>query len=378
MDQYPIPLPKSPVRDWSQLPLDPLSSIFMKLGAIEILMSAGLVCRSWLAAARTPELWRFVDMTRHKLVFLKNVGTMCAMAKVAIDRSGGRMESFWAQQFVTSELLDYIASRANSLKSIRLIACLYISDTSLVRVAEKCPLLEEIECSYHARPAEFYGYVGNVRPQLKRLRIHVEKGYDSDEIEREMEEERRQQLGSDEEDEDEETEEESFEAWEARKNKDAFAIAESLHELRLLQMAGNSLTNKGLYAILDGCPHLECLDISSCSNLPLDNKLRARCARLKHVWLPGQLNRVRCPDLHVIREHEGEDYSNIVRSLSEDEDMHLCAEGETDDGSYGGNYWQDYSSSPPSSPDESSGPELSKVTCDDTRFYTDIHEYYSL
>lgn len=265
------------------------------------------------------------------------------------------------------------------MKSIRLIACLYISDTSLVRVAEKCPLLEEIECSYHARPAEFYGYVGNVRPQLKRLRIHVEKGYDSDEIEREMEEERRQQLGSDEEDEDEESEEESFEAWEARKNKDAFAIAESLHELRLLQMAGNSLTNKGLYAILDGCPHLECLDISSCSNLPLDNKLRARCARLKHVWLPGQLNRVRCPDLHVIREHEGEDYSNIVRSLSEDEDMHLCAEGETDDGSYGGNYWQDYSSSPPSSPDASSGPdELSKVTCDDTRFYTDIHEYYSL
>nr|TKW08487.1 hypothetical protein SEVIR_6G031500v2 [Setaria viridis] len=248
----------------------------MKLGAIEILMSAGLVCRSWLAAARTPELWRFVDMTRHKLVFLKNV--------------------------------------------------------------EKCPLLEEIECSYHARPAEFYGYVGNVRPQLRRLRIHVEKGYDSDEIEREMEEERRQQLGSDEEDEDEESEEESFESWEARKNKDAFAIAESLHELRLLQMAGNSLTNKGLYAILDGCPHLECLDISSCSNLHVDNKLRARCARLKHVWLPGQLNRVRCPDLHVIREHEGEDYSNI-----------------------------------------SSGPdELNKLTCDDTRFYTDIHEYYSL
>ncbi|XP_014755857.1 putative F-box/LRR-repeat protein 23 isoform X2 [Brachypodium distachyon] len=173
MEAEPKPLPVPEVRDWSELTVDALSAIFTKLGTIEILMGAGLVCHSWLEAAKLPDLWRFVSCPRHNVVFSKAGDVMCKMAKVAVDRSDGRMESFWAQKFVSSELLDYIASRGNSLKSIRIIASGYFPDDRVARLAAKCPMLEEIECSHQKHPAYFLKQLGAARPQLKRLRIHV-------------------------------------------------------------------------------------------------------------------------------------------------------------------------------------------------------------
>ena len=193
---------------------------------------------------------------------------------------------------------------------------------TLVKVVDKCLLLEEIECSYQIMPEEFFRYLGIVCPQLKRLRIHIEEWYVSHEIRREMEMECRRQNGDG--DEDEESEEETAEAWEARKNEVAFAIAESLPELRLLQMAGNSLTNIGVFAILEGCPNLECLDISACYHVDVNDELKARCARLKHVWLPSEHTYVRCPDLRVIGEHEGEDCGLTMHDLWEAEVESAC------------------------------------------------------
>ncbi|XP_051192101.1 putative F-box/LRR-repeat protein 9 [Lolium perenne] len=360
----PIPLPGD-ARDWSELPLDALSVIFAKLGAIEILMGAGLVCYSWLEAAKVPELWRFVDMTRHKLIFKKDNRVMCAMAKVAVDRSAGKLESFWGQKFVTCNLLSYIGERTSSLKSIRLIGCTSVFCEELSVFAAKFPLLEELEHSYaFGILEEFYKYVGSKCPQLRCLRVNAE--FDGvhqvihDDSEDEEEEEEEEEDGVDELFNDPFCEEEDV-MWHESKNADAFAIAENMHELRILQISGNSLTKKGVHDILKNCPHLELLDLSDCWNVKVDDGLRARWAHLKHVKITeGQTP---FQELHLIDEHEG-------RELVAYEDL---PHGDDEMGDEWDNYYDDISLL-----SDGSEPDLSNIDIDDITAYTYIHDYYGL
>nr|CAB3480273.1 unnamed protein product [Digitaria exilis] len=114
-DAEPATEPAS-ARDWSELPRDAIASVFTKLGAVETLMGAGLVCHSWLDAAMEPYLWQSLNMAHPNIFVVKEKfgpnkyrGVLRAMAKEAVDRSAGQLlEVFIRQGFVNDGFLNYI------------------------------------------------------------------------------------------------------------------------------------------------------------------------------------------------------------------------------------------------------------------------------
>jgi hypothetical protein len=116
--------PPSAARDWSLLPLDALASVFTRLSASDVLAGAGLVCHSWLQAAKVPDVWRVVDINNIELNSNTKFNDLCAMAKSAVDRSVGQLREFAGKYFITDELMQYIVERFVLSYFVTLLAAL--------------------------------------------------------------------------------------------------------------------------------------------------------------------------------------------------------------------------------------------------------------
>ncbi|KAM0872062.1 hypothetical protein ACQ4PT_038980 [Festuca glaucescens] len=104
------------------------------LGAVDVLIGAGFVCRSWLEAAKLPDVWRVVNMENHDVLLDKDESIMCMMAKAAVDRFDGQLRVFAGMWFVSHELVKYIVERSPSLTTLRLVLrvhnCFVVNDRS--------------------------------------------------------------------------------------------------------------------------------------------------------------------------------------------------------------------------------------------------------
>ncbi|KAK8662009.1 hypothetical protein V6N13_091597 [Hibiscus sabdariffa] len=231
-------------RNWLELPPDVTASILSRLGAIEILNSAQKVCSQWRNICKDPSMWRSIDMRNYG--GRQDGRVHEKMCFHAVDRSCGHLLDINIEHFGTDELLFYIAERSVHLRRLRLFMCDDISEDTWGEVALKLPCLEDLEISVCYISKHSLETIGRSCPLLKSLKYnhrHIVEGYVCDD--------------------------------------EALAIAQSMPELRRLELLGNALTNEGLEAILDGCRHLEYLDLRQCLNVRLGEDLEKKC--MEHI-----------------------------------------------------------------------------------------------
>lgn len=133
--------------------------------------------------------------------------------------------------------------RSNQLNRLRLVSCYNITSNGLVQAVKKLPLLEEFQLFKTSITAKDIEVVGNSCPLLKSFKLNYGGSRSSVEY-----------------------------------DEEAHAIATSMTGLRHLQLFANNMTNDGLKAILDGCSHLESLDLRRCFNVSLGGSLGKRCS----------------------------------------------------------------------------------------------------
>ncbi|KAF3341876.1 ubiquitin-protein ligase [Carex littledalei] len=204
-------------------------------------------------------LWRKIDMTNFD--FSLSMHSLKQIAKIAIDRSVGKLEEFYADCFATDAVLLYIATRTKTLRTLRLINCLgedYPHADDMADIIKMLPMLEELEITCTIDSPKLCKTIGPVCTQLKCFRWN--QFWDS----------RRSSKSY-----------QSF--WH---DTEAVHIGENMHDLRSLQLIGNEMTNMGLEAILEGCPYLEFLDIRNCFNLVLNENIMTKLSRIRYLKLP--------------------------------------------------------------------------------------------
>ncbi|KAK7305698.1 hypothetical protein VNO77_43608 [Canavalia gladiata] len=277
------------VPNWLEVPRDVTSKILKNLGAIHILMSARYVCPLWWNICKEPFMWRTIHISNLDALSYPRTYEIENMCCHAVDLSRGQLQDFKSDYIRFYPLLKYIANSKNQLRRLGLVNCWLISDKALIEVANKFPLLEELEISYTSVSHLSLEAIGqNVRYLLT---LKFNKGaYRSFNIPFKL-------------------------------DAEAFAIGKTMQKLRHLELVGNNLTNDGLLAILEGCTQLESLNLRACFNVYLGGSLGKRCrVQIKDLSLPYD----HIPEnLYQDDEDDDDDYVDVERWRSKTYTFHI-------------------------------------------------------
>nr|XP_043636008.1 putative F-box/LRR-repeat protein 23 [Erigeron canadensis] len=216
------------------------------LGVVDILDNAQKVCSAWRKICKDPALWRVIKMH----ILSSHEEQMC---KQAVDRSQGQLVDLSIRSSSThDELLSYIADRLGQLRRLELVSF----EVDVLKIPlMKFPYLEELNfysCRASMMTKEFIETAVRYCPMLKTFKVNhglINIGDLDDQI--------------------------------------AIAIGKNLHQLRHLELFGSDMSNEQLEVILDGCRHLETLDLRNCVSIDLNGDLGKRCfEQIKTLKLP--------------------------------------------------------------------------------------------
>ncbi|XP_074327129.1 putative F-box/LRR-repeat protein 23 [Apium graveolens] len=202
------------------------------------------------------------------------------MCMHAIDRSQGQLLDIKIERIARDELLKYLAEnkRSNQLRRLRIAWGTDIVADSWSHFFQTSPLLEEISLAFTYISNETVIHAGKYCPKLKTFNYHMRNYKDYFPLKRIT----------------------------GTENEFVIAITQGMPQLRHLELIGNDMTNTGLQAILDGCPHLVSLDLRRCFNINMDGRCGKQC--LEHI------KDLRLPDDSI----EEEDYEYFYVFCCED------------------------------------------------------------
>ncbi|XP_076935104.1 putative F-box/LRR-repeat protein 23 [Bidens hawaiensis] len=213
-------LERKRTRNWLDLPSDLTINILQRVGVVDIVQNAQIVCTAWRDICKDPAMWR--------VVYLNTWPWPCKSER---------------------ELLQYVVDRSSQLRRLEIMLWYGVIE---IEPLKRLSLLEELSLYRVYITQENIETLGHYCPLLKTLKV-------------------------------------SNKPYKVPSEDDvvALTIGKNLPGLTHLELIGNRMTNIGLEAILDGCCHLESLDLRVCWFLDMIGDLGERCSeQVKHLKLP--------------------------------------------------------------------------------------------
>ncbi|XP_042005151.1 putative F-box/LRR-repeat protein 23 [Salvia splendens] len=289
---------------WIELPEELTANILQRLHAEQRLGIEQLVCSTWRRVCKNPAMWRVIDLD-YRRCDSHDVLEFELICRGAVNRSQGQLIELKVinldEEF---GFLNYAAERSSQLRCLTLAGYEQM-ETALTDIMKKLPQLEELHLIRMPplTPKQFAS-IGISCPMLKSF-TYNEHCYEHPLF----------------------PEDEAFDNF---CTKHAIAIGQSMPNLRHLRLWDLYMRNKGVEAIIDGCPHLESLDLRRCSGVDLDEALFNRCIeQIKDLILPTDGN-TSDPDL---LEDPGYESWDVIKSSNL---VDFCMPDSSDDDGCGG------------------------------------------